>query len=119
MSYIWANECIIAVSIILCIKFICRCCNWSLGSLLKIKPSNFKSTMSDLWAQDDPEKWQATLDKYWEIIDAIGKEKLPELERYDLFLKNTKKRKKAFLLFFDFNIYKLYIFMLYVIFLLT
>ena len=44
--------------------------------------------MSDLWAQDDPEKWQATLDKYWEIIDAIGKEKLPELERYDLFLKN-------------------------------
>ena len=38
--------------------------------------------MSDLWKSNDPAAWKAILDRYYDIVANIGKDRLVELERY-------------------------------------
>ncbi len=56
--------------------------NWRHCILRSVRLNCADQMSSELWVSSDPETWQATLDTYWDVIDAMpGKEKLPELER--------------------------------------
>jgi hypothetical protein len=35
----------------------------------------------DLWKSKDSAAWEAVLDRYYDIVENIGKDKLPEFER--------------------------------------
>ena len=40
--------------------------------------------MAQLWKNKDPAAWEAVLDRYYDIVASIGKDKLVESERCEL-----------------------------------
>ena len=44
------------------------------------------SNMASLWSQSSPEAWQAALDGYSDAVEGLGKERLPDLDRFVVVL---------------------------------